>query len=42
MIESRDIILADSPVFVLYRDEPEARPADELRADFYIPIEWEV
>ena len=41
-IESRDIILADAPVFVSYRDEPEARPADELRADIYIPIEWEM
>lgn len=40
LIESRSISLAVAPVFVSYRDDPETRPAHELRADIYIPIEW--
>jgi AraC family transcriptional regulator len=41
LLDARDTRLADAPVYVWYRDEPEARPAHELRADIYIPIEWE-
>ena len=41
VLDSREARLADAPVFVWYHDEPEARPKDELRADIYIPIEWE-
>lgn len=41
LLDSHDIRLADAPVHVLYHDDPEVRPTHELRADIYIPIEWE-
>jgi AraC family transcriptional regulator len=41
LLDSREMHLADAPVFMWYRDDPEARPAHELRADIYVPIEWE-
>lgn len=40
ILDSSDARLADAPIYVCYRDEPEARPAHELRADIYLPVEW--
>jgi AraC family transcriptional regulator len=41
LLQSRDTCLGDAPMYVWYRDDPEERPARELRANIYIPIEWE-
>lgn len=40
IVESSGIEFADAPLFVLYRNDPEARVARELQADIHIPIEW--
>ncbi len=41
LLECRDTRLADAPLYVWYLDDPEAGPPHELRADIYIPVEWE-
>lgn len=41
VLDSEHIRIADTPVHIHYLDEPESRPADELRSDIYLPVEWE-
>ena len=41
LLDCDEVSLRDAPIHVLYHDEPEQRPAGELRADIHIPIAWE-
>jgi AraC family transcriptional regulator len=41
LLECCDTRLADAPLYVWYLDDPEARPPHALRANIYIPVEWE-
>jgi AraC family transcriptional regulator len=40
VLECDGITVADAPLHIRYHDQPEERPIEELRADFFIPLEW--
>lgn len=41
LLDCAGISFADAPVHIRYLDQPEDCPADRLRADIFIPIEWD-
>jgi AraC family transcriptional regulator len=41
VLDTSDFQIADAPIHIHYLDEPESGPAETLRSDIFLPVEWE-